>query len=90
MTGGVVPPGAAEETVVAAAMAAVPPAPETAVMPLAVTVAPASGVKETPPVTVPLTTHQSYPIEILDPRRVEVLLESDEMARRYGSAPITV
>jgi hypothetical protein len=34
--------------------------------------------------------NQSYPIEILDPRRVEVLLESDEMARRYGSGPIAV
>ncbi len=32
----------------------------------------------------------SYPIRVLDPRRVEVLLTSDEMRRRYGQAAIAV
>jgi hypothetical protein len=33
---------------------------------------------------------QSYPIEILDRRRVDVLIESEEMKRKYGAAPIAV
>lgn len=32
----------------------------------------------------------SYPIRILDPSRVEVLLESRELADRYGEAPVAV
>lgn len=32
----------------------------------------------------------SYPIRVLDPRRVEVLLSSDTMRRRYGQAAIAV
>lgn len=32
----------------------------------------------------------SYPITILDPDRVEVLLESRELADRYGEAPVAV
>jgi len=32
----------------------------------------------------------SYPIRVLDPRRVEVLLTSDVMGRRYGEAAIAV
>ncbi len=34
--------------------------------------------------------NQSYPVEILDRRRVEVLIESEEMKRKYGSSPIAV
>ena len=33
---------------------------------------------------------QSYPIEVMDRRRVEVLIESPEMARKYGGKPIAV
>jgi hypothetical protein len=33
---------------------------------------------------------QSYPIQVLDRRRVEVLIDSDEMRRKYGSGPIAV
>lgn len=32
----------------------------------------------------------SYPIRIVDPARVRVLIESDQMRRRYGSGPIAV
>ena len=32
----------------------------------------------------------SYPIRVLDPGRVEVLITSSEMAARYGEAPICV
>lgn len=33
---------------------------------------------------------QSYPIQVLDRRRVEVLIDSEEMRRKYGSGPIAV
>lgn len=32
----------------------------------------------------------SYPIEVLDPEKVEVLITSPEMRRKYGQAPIAV
>lgn len=32
----------------------------------------------------------SYPIEVLDPARVKVLVSSEEMERKYGKAPIVV
>lgn len=32
----------------------------------------------------------SYPVRILDPNRVEVLIESDEMKHKYGDSPIAV
>ncbi len=32
----------------------------------------------------------SYPIHILDKKKVEVLMESDEMKRKYGEAPIAI
>ena len=34
--------------------------------------------------------NRSYPIEILDRRRVEVLIDSPEMLRKYGAGPIAV
>jgi hypothetical protein len=33
---------------------------------------------------------QSYPVQVLDRRRVEVLIDSEEMRRKYGSGPIAV
>jgi hypothetical protein len=33
---------------------------------------------------------QSYPIQVLDPARVKVLMVSSEMQRKYGEAPIAV
>ena len=32
----------------------------------------------------------SYPIRVIDPSRVDVLIESDEMAAKYGDSPIAV
>lgn len=32
----------------------------------------------------------SYPIRVLDTRKVEILMESDEMKRKYGEAPIAI
>jgi hypothetical protein len=34
--------------------------------------------------------NQSYPMRILDRRRVEVLVDSEEMGKKYGSEPIAV
>ena len=33
---------------------------------------------------------QSYPLQVLDRRRVEVLIDSEEMRRKYGAGPIAV
>jgi hypothetical protein len=34
--------------------------------------------------------NKSYPFTVLDPRRVDVLIESDEMKEKYGAGPIAV
>jgi hypothetical protein len=34
--------------------------------------------------------NQSYPVEVLDRRRVETLIKSEEMKRKYGASPVAV